>query len=76
VSNCRGCSKQIKFKYRTHAGEPITLPNGDALIEDLCDTCITASRLDKPEDYYDDLWKDSNAHPSHRVVRRPKDYLL
>ena len=91
MSNCHGCSKPIQFKYRTERGtyEPqlngeneyvpgpvIVLPNGDPLLEDLCDTCIEQSKLNRPADCYDGCWNDKHCHPSHIVERDPEDYLI
>ena len=91
MSNCHGCSKPITFKYRTTRGTTEELPDGtteyvpgpplldgqgQAIVEDLCDTCLTASKLNRPEDYYGGCWVDKHGHPSHIVERKPDDYLL
>ncbi len=76
MSNCHACSKPIQFKYRTQGGEPMLNPDGTQLIEDLCETCIEASRVNRPAEYYGGTWVDKHCHESHIVQTKPEDYLV
>ena len=61
--SCKACGAQFEaHKYET--------PHDGWQSETLCPRCLRESTVNAPEDYYEGLWRDKYAHPSHRVISK------
>ncbi len=61
MSSCKACGAPT-------AADEYETPHDGLQEEICCPSCIRASRINMPEDYYEGLWFDSKGHPSHVVI--------